>query len=33
VTQILEVRNDDGLGVFVETTAGHLLFSHGGRDD
>jgi len=32
--QMLTIERDgDGLGVFVDTTGGRLLFSHGGRDD
>ncbi len=30
---LTSVQNDDGLGVFLDTTSGSLLFFHGGRDD
>jgi len=30
---LTNVQGDDGLGVFLDTSTGSLLFSHGGRDD
>jgi len=30
---LTNVQGDDGLGVFLDTSTGTLLFSHGGRDD
>jgi CubicO group peptidase (beta-lactamase class C family) len=30
---LTNVKNDDGLGVFLDKSSGNLLFFHGGRDD
>jgi CubicO group peptidase (beta-lactamase class C family) len=30
---LTSVRNDDGLGVFLDQSSGSLMFFHGGRDD